>query len=116
MGVDDRAGDGCSSFARRSGKGGLAGTRFLMVITTGTSGDDSKMATGTAADEGDIPIEEDDILDNGSDLLTSTDHMSEDPVSLINVSSIFLNLSMIMLLYSRIQSNSSGILILYCSS
>lgn len=41
------------------------------------------MATGTPADEGDIRIEEDDILDNGSDLHTSTDHMSEDPVSLI---------------------------------
>uniref|UniRef100_A0AAF5Q002 RRM domain-containing protein n=2 Tax=Wuchereria bancrofti TaxID=6293 RepID=A0AAF5Q002_WUCBA len=37
------------------------------------------MATGTPADEGDIRVEEDDILDNGSDLLTSTDHMSEDP-------------------------------------
>uniref|UniRef100_A0A915Q1C5 RRM domain-containing protein n=1 Tax=Setaria digitata TaxID=48799 RepID=A0A915Q1C5_9BILA len=37
------------------------------------------MATATPADEGDIRIEEDDILDNGSDLLTSTDHMSEDP-------------------------------------
>lgn len=40
------------------------------------------MATGTPADEGDIRIEEDDILDNGSDMLTSTDHMSEDPVSM----------------------------------
>ncbi|VBB25607.1 unnamed protein product [Acanthocheilonema viteae] len=37
------------------------------------------MATGMPADEGDIRIEEDDILDNGSDLHTSTDHMSEDP-------------------------------------
>lgn len=43
------------------------------------------MATGTSADEGDIRIEEDDILDNGSDLLTSTDHMSEDPVSVTKV-------------------------------
>ncbi|VDN37114.1 unnamed protein product [Gongylonema pulchrum] len=35
------------------------------------------MAASVPADDGDIRIEEDDVLDNGSDLMTA----SEDPVS-----------------------------------
>lgn len=43
-----------------------------------------------SGEDGDLRLEEDDILDGGSDLATSGDHMSEDPVRKVTV---FANVS-----------------------